>query len=45
MIDALRSMLIVHTPVYTLSFDFAILVVASSIVVAIGGALYSRVIT
>jgi ABC-2 type transport system permease protein len=45
MIDALRAMLIVHASVYSLTYDFAVLIIVSVLIVALGGSLYSRVIT
>ncbi len=44
MVDALRVMMTGSTSTVNLPFDFAVLVLASTLLVIIGGALYSRVI-
>ncbi|QOW09574.1 multidrug ABC transporter permease [Kaistella flava (ex Peng et al. 2021)] len=45
MVDALRTMMTGTPSTFNLPFDFGILFVASTILVIIGGSLYSRVIT
>ncbi|HVD98056.1 MAG TPA: ABC transporter permease [Cytophagaceae bacterium] len=44
MIDALRNFMIGSTSTFTISFDFAVLIISSVLFVAIGGALYRRVV-
>jgi ABC-2 type transport system permease protein len=44
MIDALRAMMTGSVPGFNVLFDFAVLLLASIILVSIGGSLYSRVI-